>query len=191
MLTQTQIASGIAETMLGAGYVVVESLTPTYLTQVFEDPYGVVATAFFSDWPELHASWPDAQGELVEILSRALDRTEPKAWEGYLVLVTSAPVSADEARAVAAIRKDITRLRKLVIGGDELETLSNLHRVLLPVLPLDASSTGRSSTGFMEALPRLLADSSGIPSSTTATLIEAFLENEPLMEAIDREMHGR
>lgn len=191
MLTQTQVTSGIAETMLAAGYEVVESLAPRYLTQVFEDPYGVVATAFFSDWPELDASWPDAQGELVEILSQALDRTEPKAWEGYLVLVIAAPVSADQARTVAAIRKDITRLRKLVIAGDELDTLSNLHRALLPVLPLDVSGTGKSSTGFMDALPRLLADSSSIPLSTTAALIAAFLENEPLMEAIDQEIHDK
>ncbi|MCB1258608.1 MAG: hypothetical protein KDB26_15965 [Microthrixaceae bacterium] len=191
MLTQTQVISGIAETMFTAGYTAVESLAPKYLTQVFEDAYGVVATAFFSDWPELHASWPDAQGELVEILSQVLDRTEPKAWEGYLVLVVAAPVLADEARAVAALRKDITRLRKLVIVGDELETLSDLHRALLPVLPLDASGTGKSSTGFMDALPTLLADSSSIPISTTAALIAAFLENEPLMEAIDQELHRR
>lgn len=190
MLTQTQIASGIAESMLAAGYVGVDAWNPDHLSQIFEDPYGIVATSFFVDWTDLHRSWPDAQGELVEIMSHALDRSEPKAWEGYLILVTPESISEEVARTLAVIKRDINRLRKLVVTGEELDSLSSLHRALLPVLPLETADAGGSSLGLLDTLPRLLADSSGIPAPTTHALIRAFLDNEPLMEAIDREVHG-
>lgn len=190
MLTQSQILSGIAESMSSAGYMLVQAWDPRHLAQIFEDPYGIVATALYSDWPQLHQFWPDAQGELVEILSEALDRSEPKAWEGYLVLVTPEVVTTEDARALAVIKKDINRLRKLVVTGEDLDSLSSLNRALLPVLPLEIGDAGASASGLLDALPNLLAESSGIPSSTTYALIEAFLENEPLMEAVDREIHG-
>lgn len=190
MLTQSQINSGIAESMLAAGYEEIAAREPDHLAQIFEDPYGVVATAFYSDWAQLHRSWPDAQGELVEILSEALDRSEPKAWEGYLVLVTPEVVSTEEARALAVIKKDINRLRKLVVTGEDLDSLSGLNRALLPVFPLDTGAGGAAASGLLDSLPSVLAESSGIPPSTTNALMEAFLENEPLMEAIDREIHG-
>lgn len=189
-LTQSQVISGATETMLQAGYLAADLEASQHLVRLFEDVYGVVAIAFFSDWTALAQSWPDAQGELVEILSQALDRSEPKVWEGYLVLITPEPASPEQAREMAIIRKDINRVRKLVITGEDLSNLSALRSALLPVLPMTMSEAATTSSGLFDALPVMLADSSGIPPRTTAALIDAFLGNEPLMEAIDREIHG-
>ena len=61
---------------------------PTSNARVFEDPFGVVCIAVFDTWQELDADWPDAQAAVVELLSEHVSAGEPKAWEGYLVLLT-------------------------------------------------------------------------------------------------------
>ena len=56
--------------------------------RIFENPLSVVGVAIFETWSQLEARWPAVQGRLVEIMSLNMARTDPKAWEGYLVLMT-------------------------------------------------------------------------------------------------------
>lgn len=188
-LTTSQLESAIAEVLTEAGYVEVESSALGLLDRLFEDEYGIVAVAVFSELALLVSQWPDAQGEFVDLLSAAFDRSEPKAWEGYLVLATLDDPTADISGAVAAIRRDIRRVRKLVITGSEIPSLSSLAMALLPVRPLDTREEEIPPGNLLEVLPATLEESIGVERRITASVVGAYLENEPLMEAIHREVH--
>lgn len=189
-LTQSQLESGISEIMQSSGYSEVRSDVGTVLDRVFEDEYGIVALAVFPDWSSLETRWPDAQGEFVDMLSEVLDRSEPKAWEGYLVLVTLESVTWDASRVLASIRRDINRVRKLVITGAEVPSLSFLSAALLPVLPIESREQEIPSGNLLDALPITLEQATGVEPRVTVSVRDAYLENETLMEAIHREVHG-
>lgn len=81
------------------------------------------------------------------------------------------------------IKYDTSRLRKLLATGDDLKTITDVERALLPLLPLTAPIEEQVSYGdqVLELLPQMLAKR-GISSQLTRELIAAFLANEPLME---------
>src|SRR5438128_12448349 len=61
--------------------------TASYV-RVFEDAYGIVAVVVHETWQDLVSHWIDAQAALVNLISARIGQSEPKAWEGYLVLLT-------------------------------------------------------------------------------------------------------
>jgi hypothetical protein len=108
-----------------------------------EDPFGIALVAVYETWSELVESWADAQGYLVRRISDSLSSTNPKAWDGYLLLVT--PTYCESERAEDAIRYDTSRVRKFVGTGDTIRSLADLDAVLLPLLPLNDSDFGNNS----------------------------------------------
>jgi hypothetical protein len=154
----------------------------TTSTRLFEDEYNVVGLAVFSTCSELLRSWADLQGSLVEVISQRVGKTESKAWDGYLVLLTPG-MAPSEASEIEDIRYDTTRLRKLVATGDDLSVASDVERLLRTLLPLrtQAASIGRRTT--LDLLPELLLEQ-GIQAETTRALVKSFSEQEPLMEAL-------
>lgn len=157
---------------------------PTSNARVFEDPFGVVGIAVFDTWQELDTDWPDAQAAVVELLSEHVSAGEPKAWEGYLVLLT--PGSAgDDRRALERIRYDVSRLRKLIADGVDLEEVGALERLLAPLLPLGSGpALDRPPDPPLELLRREL-ESRAFEPGPVARLIDAFEQQSPLVEALD------
>ena len=184
-LTTSQLLAAASETLLAGDYSAVAA-PPNWTNsnaRVFEDAYGIVAVVVYETWSDLVAQWPDAQGQLVELISEHLARPEAKAWEGYLALLT--PVAAPlEARSqIAEIRYDTGRVRKLVATGDELQTLDDIKRALLPVLPLEVGAQLESGVGLLDRLPKLLA-AQGIDEDLTRVLVVAFENNQILLEQL-------
>ena len=147
----------------------------------FEDDVSIVGVAQFRTWSVLRDGWLDAQSVLVELLSDRLDRSDPKVWEGYLVLLTlDRPASSSE---VDEIRRDTARLRKIVATGNDLTTVSQVEEALLPVLPLTDGELRHSTDSILNRLPGLLS-SKGVDENLALRVVDAFENDRPLMEAV-------
>jgi hypothetical protein len=186
-LTSTDLISACSSVLEGGGYEPIRNGFPkwnTTSTRLFEDKYNVVGLAVFVTAADLLSSWADLQGELVEVISRHVSQMENKAWDGYLVLLTSA-IAPSSYADIEGIRSDTTRLRKLVATGEDLSTASDVERLLRPLLPLRTAHGTIGPGAALDLLPQLLA-AHGIAESTTRVIVEAFIEQEPLMDALHR-----
>src|SRR6267378_4471682 len=157
-LTSSNYLAAAERQLLDGGYQRVADAVlqrwPHENARLYEDPYSIASVAVYETWHELTTGWIQLQESLVELISHYWTRADAKAWDGYLVLLTPAtPTSSVEAEA---IRYNTTRLRKLLATGDDLRRLSDITRVLAPLLPLDAIATTADETA-LEMLPRLLA----------------------------------
>ncbi len=182
-LTPTEIRGAATTCLLGADFTAVQEITldDGEVLRCFEDSVSIIGLIDFPTWTALENRWLDAQGALVRLLSERLNRNDPKAWEGYLLLFTLD--DPPNAAALDAIRRDTTRLRKIVTTGAELVEVSDVDRALLPVLPLDASSVDTSTGRALDRLPELLADTQ-IDEQLIRRVVGAFDDNRGPMEEI-------
>ncbi len=187
MMTTTDFIAASTSVLEGGGYQPIREGFPewnTTSTRLFEDKYSVVGIAVFKTTAELLQSWADLQGALVDVISRHVGMTENKAWDGYLVLLTTAIAPASDAN-IEDIRSDTTRLRKLVATGEDLRTPGDVERLLRSLLPLRDPQGSIGQGTALDLLPGLLAEQ-GISQATTKVLVKSFIEQEPLMEALHR-----
>ena len=184
--TATSLLGGTTELLVSAGYREIAPLADPFWsspnTRLFEDQLGIVAILVYDTWRDLEQGWRSAQDQLVGLISDHLSSGEPKAWDGYLVLLTPSPLPSEAE--LDKIRYDVTRARKIVASGDELTSTSDLERVLAPLLPLEQSLLSSTEGTILARLPRILADHN-IPELHTQAVIAAFLSQEPLMEKLD------
>lgn len=187
-LTRTNLIAAASSCLLAHGYT---PIPPERLGaadgeegRFYEDSYGIVLVAVFDTWGELAGHWPESQAALVQLISAYLSRSEAKAWDGYLVLLSPA-VSTGGREAVDAIRYDTSRLRKLVADGEELRSVANVEDALLPLLPLEPAAEDRQERSVLDLLPELL-ERRAVEPHVAKMLIEAFSEGEPLLESLHR-----
>ena len=148
---------------------------------VFEDERSIVGLILYTSWADLAARWERAQAEMVARISQHLKRADPKSWDGYLVLLTLDGVAS--AEAVAQVRHDTRRLRKLVATGRELTAMSAIEDTLLPVLPFSVADIGTGRATLIDRLPEML-EAKGIDSSLAAAALASFRKNRSPMEGI-------
>ena len=186
-MTSTDLIATSSSVMEAGGYQPIRTGFPkwnTTSTRLFEDKYNVVGIAVFTTSSELLSSWADLQGALVDVISRYVGQTESKAWDGYLVLLTTGIAPSSDAE-IEELRYDTTRLRKLVATGEDLSTAGDVERLLRPLLPLRTAQGSISRGTALDLLPELLAEQ-GINVTTTEVLVKSFIEQEPLMDALHR-----
>lgn len=186
-LTATQLLAAASELLGVSGYVeatiVTDGESDTRVSRVFEDPYGIVAVHVFDTWQQLAERWHVAQGQLVDLISAHLRSPEPKAWEGYLVLLTPGLLPPADTVAVNELRNDTNRVRKIVATGGDLGTLDDVHGALLPLLPLTLEESTATRIGVLTLLPELL-ESGGISRAVTSAVVDAFTANESIVERL-------
>jgi len=153
------------------------------LSLLAEDLYGIVGLAIWESWDALKGGWPDAQGSLVDLLSERFARAEPKLWDAYLVLLCVLPAGPDNRSVVDRIRYDMSRIRKLVATGEDLATLKDIERVLLPLLPLRVGPVGDTTSAVIDSLPAILAGPD-LPQGTVEAVVRAFKSQQPLLESV-------
>ena len=182
-LTSNEVLGAATEHLLSAGFTSAQEiiLDTGEVVRCFEDSVSIVALVGFATWTALEVGWIDAQSALVGLLSQQLSRNDPKAWEGYLLLFTLD--DPPNAAALDSIRRDTTRLRKVVTTGIELESLSDVDRALLPVLPLTSSRIDNTLGRVLDRLPELLADAE-IDHNLVRRVVAAFDDNRGPMEEI-------
>lgn len=190
-LTATSILAEATRVLAEASYRrVVEGVTGLLAAdnaRVFEDSYGIVAVIVYDTWEDLASGWPDAQGALVELLSKNMPSVEPKAWEGYLVLLTPGMPPSGEGTQAHEIRLNTVRLRKFVATGEELTSLREVQVSLLPLLPLEPAPGLDSGEDVLQLIPAVLA-SKGLDEEVTRLLIDFFRRNAPLLEGLHTHM---
>jgi len=184
-LTATDLLAHVTHILVSRGYSQVPSQLstnwPVSTARVFEDSYGIVGIAIYETWADLLSTWTTSQGAFVDLISRYVRTSDAKAWDGYLVLMTPSvgPNSQAEAKQ---IRYDTSHVRKLVATGDELRGLEDVERVILPLLPL-ADVGASPSESALTSLPELLA-AKAIPKGAVSAIVDAFLEQAPLIEKL-------
>lgn len=156
---------------------------PTESVRLFEDRYGIVALVVYDTWSALSFDWPEAQAALVTVISKHFSRSEAKAWEGYLVLMTPGPLPSTDSEIAGQIRYDTHRVRKLLATGDDLSSIADVRRVLLPLLPLESELQLEEQASVLDLLPSLLSNRN-IETGPVQALIQAYLEQQPLVEAL-------
>jgi hypothetical protein len=132
----------------------------------FEDEYAVIAVWAFDSVDSLVNGWGAAQDHVVRLLGTNVIASDPKSWDGYLVLAAVDGVPEGLAAELSSIRSDTRRVRKLVITADDLprrvsdplEVTPHVRRTLAPILDLDVDSRlGRSDP--LDSLPARLSAS--------------------------------
>lgn len=186
-LTPIELIAAVSENLESGGYKRIEAsrLEPvaTGRGRFYEDPFGVVSVVVYETWAELADSWTQDQGRLVELMSKYMSRSDAKSWDGYLVLLCPGSPPGQEAVTVERIRNDVTRVRKLIAVGEELGSLSDLERLILPLLPLEPEGELEPVDSTLDLLPELLGKR-GISEADVQALLAAFREQQPLVEAI-------
>lgn len=159
-------------------------------SMAFEDEYSVIAVWTFASVEELVAGWGAAQDHVVDFLGANVIATDPKAWDGYLILLAMDGVPEGLVAELSNIRSDTRRVRKLVLTADDLpsrvadplELAPHVRRTLAPILDLDLDSTpGR--TDPLSSLPTRIAGSLSITTHLDA-VIAAYESGESPLEAL-------
>jgi hypothetical protein len=156
-----------------------------YGGRYYEDEYGVVAVVVYETWPDLLKSWPEDQSRLVRLMSEHMHKTDFKAWDGYLVLLSPGQPPPEQRSAVEGIRYDVTRVRKLIAVGEELRSLADVERILLPLLPIEGLKANCDELSALDMLPDLLSPR-GIDSAATVAIVAAFREQQSLLERLEK-----
>lgn len=187
LLTPTYLMAAASSVLEEGGYQRIDkgfSEWSTATARLFEDEYNVVGVAVFPTCGELLSAWADLQASLVDVIARRVGPAENKAWDGYLVLMTSA-IAPSGRLETEDVRYDTTRLRKLVITGENLNEPGDIDRLLRTLLPLpDQGGTIRQRSA-LAMLPEVMAQH-GIRLALTEALVKAFQDQRPLMDAVHR-----
>jgi hypothetical protein len=162
------------------------------LVAVYEDTQSFVGVASYTSVAALREGWLQAQEDLALLTSSSIASLGAKAWDGYLVLLSTQAIPEREVAAVTAIRGNTRRLRKLVIApSDETaaatpERLSNfLRRELAPLLPLDLPRDGTYQDP-VKALPQRLKVP-GMTATDITTVLDAYDAGSPMVVALHQQ----
>lgn len=193
-ITTTNLIGASAEAFQAGGYRDVDPSRvvgwPAASARIFEDEFGIVAAVAFETWSDLVDNWQDVQSAFVDLITENLSQGIPKAWEGFLILMTPSPVPVTERDLATSIRVDLHRVRKLLITGDELGGLGSVRRTVLSLLPFDIPHSMTDSDSTLEMLPSLL-QGSGVPVEETEAVVAAFLRGESLLENLQQVIEER
>lgn len=191
--TTTTLLAAASDVLENAGYRPVPEERigswPRPSARVYEDPYSIAALAVYDTWGDLANSWLDAQGALADLISSYFTRGDAKSWEGYLVLLTPSVLPADAQLEAADIRANTRHVRKLIATGDELRSVGDVSRTLLPLLPLEPATLAAPDGSALDLLPELLGRR-GIDPAAVQVAINAFRSQEPLMERLHEFLDG-
>lgn len=168
---------------------------PSWTTDsmAFEDEYSVIAVWTFSSVEDLVSGWGVAQDHVVDFLGANVIATDPKSWDGYLILVAMDGVPEGLVAELSNIRFDTRRVRKLVLTAedfpsrifDPLELAPQVRRALAPILDLDLDTTS-GRTDPLSSLPTRLAGTLG-SSAHLDVVIAAYEAGKSPLEAL----HGQ
>jgi hypothetical protein len=184
-LTATSLSAAAHDVLERAGYKVAatEGAWQTSWGRVYEDPYSIAAVSVFETWAGLQDQWLTLQSALAGLIAENFAKAEPKAWEGYLVLLTPSIVPTASKAEATDIRRNTQHIRKLVGTGDEITTLRDVDRVLLPLLPLPEAEASDSSVNALSLLPAILSEQ-GIRRDAVDEVVRAFTSQQPLLERL-------
>ena len=184
--TVTTLVAAASEILESAGFKVVNpSAMGTWMAteaRVYEDAFSIACIAVYETWTDLWSLWADDQAALVSLISKHFSRTDAKAWDGYLVLLTPSIVPTTARHNAVEIQRNTVHVRKLFGSGDELQTVDAVRRTLLPLLPLEGDQA-LQQRNVLDNLPPVLARH-GVDENASKVAIAAFREQRSIIEEI-------
>ena len=185
-LTVTNIMAAAADVLEGGGFRLVEP-SPVdewraTTARLYEDWYSIVCVAVYETWSQLHSNWLEDQNSLINLISGNFARTDAKAWDGYLALLTPGFVPANQRPSAIGIQRNTRHVRKLFADGNELVSIDSVRRILLPLLPLKENHA-LQPRNVLDSLPPLLAKN-GIDEEVAKLAISAFREQRSITATI-------
>ncbi len=195
-LTATQMVAAATDVLESAGFARIPESTIRSAEgddiRVFEDDYSIVGLSVFETWADLADNWIRSQEALVKVISRHANRSEPKTWDGYLILLSPARLPSDRTEAAERIRHDTSHVRKMVATAEDIQSLPEMGTVLLPLLPLSEEDVAITEGRPIEdTLPESLEEQYGVDRAAVKSLMEAFQEQRSLMEALHRHLNPK
>lgn len=186
VLTSTEIVAAATEHFLAGGYRRVDPDVKSNFAnaRLFEDEFGIVKLVVFETWSELVEKWAEAQGVLVELISKHLSRSDPKAWEGYLVLLTPGIRGRSGKQDWMGIRYNTKRIRKFVASGEDLRSIADVKAAVAALLPLDIEATIHIDASILDLIPDLIAESRGVEPTLTDRIIVAFETQKNMLQEL-------
>lgn len=109
----------------------------------FEDEVVLGFLHVFPDVKTLLSGWRTSEKALITRFAPQLRLSRDKAWNVYTVFVTEAVGEATDVHKINAIEEDFVATRKIVRAG--VRSSTDLHRALLPLLPLRAADDFKAS----------------------------------------------
>ena len=191
--TVTTLVAAAAEILERAGFRVVGSHTVhdwrATASRIYEDPYSVVCVAVYETWEDLFDRWVDDQATLVRLISEYFTRTDPKAWDGYLVLLTPSVVRASDQRDAGIIQRDTLHLRKLLAVREGFSSVGAVRETLLPLLPIEEQAAPET-VNALDSLPALLA-TRGIDAEAVQVAVAAFRDQRPIVAEVNAYLESK
>lgn len=186
-LTTTEILAAASEQLTAGEYRRVDATVGWDLpsARLFEDKFGLVGLVVFETWTRLVEEWADAQGSLVEVISRHMTNRDPKAWDGYLVLLTPGVRGRAGNDDWMSIRYNTKRIRKFVASGEDLKSISDVRAIIAPLLPFRATEVSTELYGsVLELVPGLLAAERNIPVRLGECVVRAFEDQKNMLQRL-------
>lgn len=190
-LTMSSLRAATDEVLTSAGFCQIPD-PPDWGNDyggVYEDPYSIVGLAIFETWAALATQWLDLQVALAQLISENFAGSEPKAWEGYLVLLTPSIVPDSAQQDANDIRRNTQHLRKLLGTGDDIAAIGQVERLLFPLLPLHVVNAEAGSGDALALLPQILGEQ-GIDPDAVRVAIEAFTAQQPIVERLHEHLRS-
>ena len=185
-LTVTMLMAESAEILEAAGFKAANppgaGIWKATAARLYEDAYSIVCVAVYETWADLSSNWTEDQAHLVNLISEHFARSDAKAWEGYLALLTPSIVPAAERLSAIGIQRNTVHVRKLFADGEELQSPGAIRRTLLALLPLEEQHSSEPAN-VLDNLPPLLA-ARGVDAEAAQVAIAAFREQRPIVAEI-------
>lgn len=185
--TITNLMAAASEALESVGFREVDETAfedwEAALVRVYEDEYCIVCVAIYETWWDLFLQWTFVQAHLSDLISKNIERTDPKVWEGYLVLLTPSVVPTIDREKAISIQRDTRRVRKLFADGGELRRIDDVNRILLPLMPLEERDA-QLPQNILDTLPNLLAKH-GVDLEVAQVAIAAFRSQRPIIPEIN------
>lgn len=186
LFTVTNLTAATSEALYGAGFREVSTAAlddwRAAVVRLYEDEYSIVCVAIYETWADLDTHWMLDQANLIDLMSRNIVRNDPKAWEGYLVLLTPSIVPSPEREKAILIQRDTRHVRKLFAHGGELKEIDDVTRLLLPLMPLEERGA-LLSQNILDALPEMLSQH-GVDKEIAQVVIAAFRAQRPIIPEV-------
>lgn len=169
----------VAQLLTEAGYSVAMLGDAEAAYVAFE---GDTVLGFVLEFPDVRSLielWRTRSQQVLQASQFGLRRAEAKAWNAYLILLTSEPADYGAAVMLSAIEEDLTGTRKIVRAG--VATDLEARGALLPLLSiqnapqLDAVDMAAEIRLRTPELPAEIVDGflAGSPDATLLQMLEA------------------
>lgn len=123
-----------AQSLLERSGYEVRTIRTAEMQLIFEDDFIIGMVAVFQSVQSLIDTWQSVQDGFLTTYQGLMQKELDKAWNSYVVFLSTEVVSADNKDKIAAIEENLRGARKIV--GTGIVSSMDLEKAFLPILPI-------------------------------------------------------